>query len=226
MLMDGDRLAEHITRCGECQVQGARLQVSNDGANWTNYTGAVENVEAYAHVRCVATVTTPWIDLKSTLSPKSADFFGIDRTVAPKLAPDFLKMHLALCRSNRGGDCNCFGLLTNDVPPPKLVINLECQGCGVGEGVQHHPRCPRLVPICAGVKSFPCFGARALRHTVKGKPPAMLCDGHYLHVESTLIEGPRMQTALSDPKVPERLDHRRPPMAHSFGVEDPALPNA
>jgi hypothetical protein len=79
-LMDGDRLAAHITQCAACQAAGARLQVSTDGATWTNYTGELENVEAYAHVRCIVTnqapgkmtvevsrgpvsITTPWLPL-------------------------------------------------------------------------------------------------------------------------------------------------------------------
>jgi len=54
-LMDGDRLAAHVSQCLACHTAGAVLQVSNDGATWTNYTGTVEGVESYRHVRCIAT---------------------------------------------------------------------------------------------------------------------------------------------------------------------------
>jgi hypothetical protein len=38
---------------GFCQKQGGRLQVSNDGENWANYTGPASGVEAYRYARCV-----------------------------------------------------------------------------------------------------------------------------------------------------------------------------
>ena len=78
-------------------------------------------------------------------------------------------------------------------------------------------------PKCVGAKSFPCFGPRALRHTVKGKPPFLLCEGHYLHAEASLVPGYDTHKTSID-SMSERLP--RPRLAHSMGVEDPALPEA
>lgn len=120
------------------------------------------------------------------------------------------------------------------VPPlpaaPVTTGAHRCPSCGVGELEAHSPCCtkkpatndlgtgaaknverkpissnPTPAPAtCVGVKSFPCFGPRALRHTVKGKPPFILCQGHYLHMEAT-VNTDGLTNVLDSPKYPERI---------------------
>jgi len=105
---------------------------------------------------------------------------------------------------------------------PGLPFVAKC--CGAVGLESHRPHCAfvkpappaqeaaKAEPKCVGVKSFPCFGPRALRHTVKGKPPFYLCDGHYLHAEASLVPDYDTRKTSID-SMPERLP--RPRLTHS-----------
>lgn len=162
LLMDGDRLAEHFSQCSGCQAAGARLQVSNDGVNWTNYTGPLDRIDRYLHVR------TGWIK-PATSEP------------------------------GRAGWCN------------------NC-GCGNdGLGYAHLESCEHAAKPAQ----------EAAKADSAAKPLTSVSMAPTLEGAKMMAKHFWMASQSGKPYTgPERLPRDRPPLAHSYGIEDPALPDA
>jgi hypothetical protein len=124
--------------------------------------------------------------------------------------------HRKLCRANRGGDCNC----TQPAPQPAPACAHGCSDVQANTACPTHGKPVTAKPVCergANLHGGPVL----LRCTGKGLF-RKLCEHCYLAIEP-LQKGP-CGDVLHESDVPERLE--RPKLAHSFGVECPALEDA
>lgn len=213
LLMDGDRLAAHISQCPGCRARSATLQVSNDGAVWVNYSGTLDGIDGYRHVR------TQWISAQE-LEAHAQARAALGGVLSGQQSAERASAQHQFRDLKCGGGC---GLSLSLAP---IVTSWTCPACiDKAKAAREAPKSM----VCVGAKTapgFPCFGQRELRHVAKTEPPVLLCHGHYLHAEAKICTD-GLTNVLDNAERPERLPPRRPPpLAHSYGIEDPALPDA
>lgn len=241
-VMDADRLPMHVAQCLVCAERGAVLQVSNDGQAWVNYNGTIQRTEDYRHIRCVATRPVKPVCVGCGVGEAE-----VHKPRCPKVAATRRARAWAIKEVGEALKASPFSASRSaervDKAVERLTNEIMNDGDSLSSGSFVAPTCRDCRrPLgrewivhrsAGGVTSYtcpPCFDKEKAKPAITCCRSGVMSDGH-LHdsrCRDNVAERAAWMAAQSGVPYtgPERLPRLAPPpLVHSYGIEDPALPD-